>query len=187
MSKIDIEFKELKKFRNSSSAMAGLIIGLTSALLLIGADLVKENKTILTIAGYIEFGVVCAGLYYFTRKYVIKRGEFGVTFSHALGFQMLIALYASLLIGIASYVVMFVMSPEHYIALYKEIFKDNEDTFNTFKEMYIKLKDLPVLVIMYSMITTIIKWFFPAMMISAMLRNSKDPMQGFRKYMNENQ
>lgn len=186
MENIDIELKELKKFRRNSSAMAGLIIGGAISLLMIVTDLIKDSKTVITIAGYLEFIIVSSGLYYFARKYVKKRGDFGSTFSHTLGFQMLTTLYASVLVGITSYVVMFIVSPDYYIGMYEEILKGNEEMFTAFKQMYLQLKDIPILVIIYSMITTFIKWFFPGMMIAVMLKNSNDPMQGFKKYMNQN-
>lgn len=187
MQNIDIERKELAKFRLNSATMAGLIIGVVSSLLLFGADFFKDNKTVLQVLGYCEFFAVCGGFYYFTKQYVVKRADFGVTFTHALGFMMIITIFASILVGITTYYVMFILSPEYYIEMYKNILSSTTISggLGSFKDVYTKLGSMPLLVIIYSMITTIIKWVFPAMIISAMLRNSSDPMQGFKKYINQ--
>lgn len=191
MSNIDIEYQELKKFRLNSSAMAGFIIGIATSVILLLADTFKDTKTVATILGYSEFLVVCLGLYFYTRIYTQKRGVFGVTFGHALGFQVIISLFASILLGITTYIVMFKLSPESYLQQYKTILATSqygETSFEAFSKIYSDLESMPVLVVAYSMFATIIKWFVPALIISALVRNSNDPLQGFKQeYINKNE
>ncbi|MFI3263556.1 MAG: DUF4199 domain-containing protein [Rikenellaceae bacterium] len=167
---------ELAKFRLNSAAMAGLIIGVADSLLILGADFFRNYKVVTQMASFVEFAIVCWGLYYFTRQYAQKREEHVVNFGHVLGFQMTITLFASILIGLSSYAVMFVVSPEYYLSTYKELFSSELaglEMEESFSEVYTKLGSSPLIVVVYTIIGTALKWFFPAMIISVMLKKKK--------------
>lgn len=190
MNNINIEYNELNKYKWNFAAMSGLILGLANVALIFIVDALNGHGSAAKWIGYLEFVVVCGGLYYYSKKYAVGRGRFGLTYSQSLGIQFFISLFASLLIGIATYLVMFIVSPEYYAELYKKVFEgmgdQGADSYSLFKKYYAEMKGMPMLVIFYSMVSTIIKWFFPALIIASMTKNTTDPMQGFRESMNQN-
>ncbi|MFI3267623.1 MAG: DUF4199 domain-containing protein [Rikenellaceae bacterium] len=172
----DIERIELAKFRFNSAAMAGLIIGAAVSLLVFATDLFKDNQVVVQILSFAEFIVVCWGLYRYTRQYVIKRQMHLVSFGHILSFQMLITLFASVLIGLSTYAVMFLVSPDFYLNMYKELFTSEiigHEMSDNFSEVYAQLGSSPFTMVIYSVVGTLLKWFFPAMIISVILKRKK--------------
>lgn len=186
---IEQKLKELRKKRLYSAVTAAIVIGLIDCAIIFLMDLFKEQNSVTSFLNIAEFLTVCWGLYYFTKRYTFERGKYGVTYSNAIGFQLLVSFFAAILVGMATFVVMFHISPDYYLSLYKEVLllaPEGKDSYESFASLYGKFRDVPVIVISYLAIVTMLKWLFPALIISALVKNSSNPLQGFEQESNNN-
>ncbi len=170
-----MEKNERKKLFWNMASLGGLYMGaVLIAGILINYFLKNESGIITNISIIIAF----VGIAFFYGKQYSKAYSIDgdiVTYSRALGFVVMMMVFAGILYGVTTFI-MFNVGKEYYLEVYNNAMVEAgmaQETMDLMNASYEKFISSPILAIFSSIFSMILYGLFPALFIASFVRTRK--------------